>query len=97
MFLFGFYAYSHGKDNNEGEPANPYNLKAEWGPSTFADVRHRFVMGTSIPLPLKLSVSPFIVASSGTPYNITTGLDTNGDGFASERPSLNATEGQPHA
>ena len=88
MFLFGFYVYSHGKDNNEGEPADPNNLKAEWGPSSFADVRHRFVMGTSIPLPLKVSMSPFIVANSGSPYNISTGQDTNGDGFATERPSL---------
>ena len=91
MFLFGFYAYSHGLDNNEGQPADPNNLKAEWGPSSFADVRHRFVVGTSIPLPLKLSVSPFIVASSGSPYNITTGQDTNHDGSATERPSLNPT------
>ena len=88
MFLFGFYALSYGKDNNEGEPANPYNLQAEWGPSSFADIRHRFVMGTNIPLPFHFSVSPFMVAQSGTPYNITTGLDTNGDGFATERPSL---------
>ena len=92
LFLFGFYVYSRGEDNNEGEPADPNNLKAEWGPSTFADVRNRFVMGTSIPLPLKLSVMPFIVANSGTPYDITTGQDTNLDGFASERPSLNRTE-----
>jgi hypothetical protein len=91
VFLFGFYVYSHGKDNNEGEPANPNNLGAEYGPSSFADVRHRFVVGTSIPLPLKISVSPFIVASSGAPYNITTGQDTNLDGFASERPSLNTS------
>jgi hypothetical protein len=91
MFLFGFYVYSHGKDDNEGEPANPNNLQAEYGPSTFADVRHRFVVGTSIPLPLKISVSPFITASSGTPFNITTGQDTNLDGFASERPSLNTS------
>jgi hypothetical protein len=91
LFLFGFYVYSHGRDNNEGEPADPNNLKAESGPSTFADVRHRFVMGTSIPLPLKISVSPFITANSGTPYNITTGQDSNLDGFASERPSLNTS------
>jgi hypothetical protein len=91
MFLFGFYSYSHGKDNNEGSPADPNNLKAEWGPSSFADVRHRFVLGTSVPLPLKVSVSPFIVVSSGTPYNITTGQDTNFDGYTSERPALDTS------
>jgi hypothetical protein len=88
FFLFGFYSYSHGKDDNEGSPASVYNLKAEWGPSTFADVRHRAVVGTSIPLPYGISLSPFLIMSSGTPYNITTGIDSNGDGVAAERPSL---------
>ena len=88
FFLFGFYSYSHGKDDNEGAPADPYNLRAEWGPSTFADVRHRAVIGTNIPLPYQISISPFLIMSSGTPYNITTGIDSNGDGVAAERPSL---------
>lgn len=88
LFLFGFYNLSYGMDDNEGQPANPYNLHAEWGPSTFADVRHRGVIGTNIPLPWKVSVSPFIMANSGTPYNITTGLDTLGIGMSTQRPAL---------
>jgi hypothetical protein len=88
IFLFGFYSLTYGKDDNEGQPADPYNLRAEWGPSTYADVRHRFVMGTSIPLPLKVTVNPFIVVQSGTPYNITTGLDPNDDGIFTARPEL---------
>jgi len=88
LFLFGFYSLSYGKDDNEGQAANPYNLRAEWGPSTYADVRHRFVVGTSIPLPLQVSISPFIVLQSGTPYNITTGLDPNQDGIFTARPEL---------
>ena len=88
LFLFGFYSLSYGKDDNEGQPANPYNLRAEWGPSSFADIRQRFVLGTNIPLPLKFSISPFIVLQSGTPYNITTGLDPNDDGIFTARPAL---------
>jgi hypothetical protein len=88
FFLFGFYSYAHGQDDNEGAPANPYNLKAEWGPSTFADVRHRAVIGTNIPLPWQISISPFLIMSSGTPYNITTGIDSLDEGIAAERPSL---------
>lgn len=91
LFLFGFYALSYGRDDNEGQPANPYDLRAEWGPSTFADVRHRGVIGTNIPLWWKLSISPFIVASSGTPYNITTGRNVYGDGVTSARPALVTT------
>jgi len=88
MFLFGFYALSYGKDDNETQPANPYNLRAEWGPSTIADVRNRFIMGTAVPLPWRLSLSPFMIASSGTPFNITTGQDNLLTGVAEERPSL---------
>ena len=89
LFLFGFYALSYGKDDNEGMPADPYNLRAEWGPSSFGDVRHRAVLGTGIPLPWKITATPFFNASSGTPYNITTGLpDPSGDGSAVQRPAL---------
>jgi len=88
MFLFGFYALSYGKDDNEGQPSDPYNLRAEWGPSSFGDVRHRMVMGSSLPLPWKISVSPFLIASSGSPYNITTGQDLFDDGVTTARPAL---------
>ena len=88
LFLFGFYGISYGKDDNGGQPADPYNLRAEWGPSAFGDVRHRVVVGTNLPLLWKINISPFMMASSGSPYNITTGRDTNGDGAATERPAL---------
>ncbi len=88
LFVFGFYSLSYGKTDAEGQAADPYNLRSEWGPSSFADVRHRMVIGTSLPLPFKISVSPFITASSGAPYNITTGRDTNGDSITAERPSI---------
>jgi hypothetical protein len=89
LFMFGFYSLSYGEDDNEGLPANPYNLRAEWGPSSFGDVRSRAVLGTGIPLPWKITVTPFFNVSSGTPYNITTGLpDPDGDGSAVQRPAL---------
>ena len=88
LFLFGFYSLSYGKDNNEGQPANPYDLHSEWGRSSFADVRHRGVIGTNVPLPWKLSVSPFVIVSSGTPYNLTTGADPYLIGAATVRPAL---------
>jgi len=88
VFLFGFYALSYGQTDAEGTAADPYNLRAEWGPSSYADVRHRVVIGSSFPLPGRFTISPFFVASSGSPYNITTGVDSNGDGFTNERPAL---------
>ena len=86
--LFGNFTLASGKNDNEGLPADPYNLRAEWGPSSFGDVRHRFVIGPGIPLPGKISVMSFLVANSGPPYNITTGLDPQLTGYATARPAL---------
>jgi len=94
LFLFGFYSLGYGLTNAEGSPADPYNLRAEWGPSSFGDVRHRAVIGTSLPMPWKLSLNPFLMSSSGAPYNITTGRDTNADGATAERPGLLPNVGQ---
>jgi len=90
LFLFGYYTLSYGKDNDEGIPADPYNLRAEWGPSTYGDVRHRMVVGATLNLPGHFSVSPFVVANSGVPYNITSGLDPDDTGFPAARPALPA-------
>ncbi len=67
IFLFGFYSLSYGMDDNEGQPANPYNLGAEWGPSSFSDIRHRLLLGSSLPLPLKFTLNPFFMVQSGAP------------------------------
>ncbi len=90
LFLFGFYSFSYGKDDNEGQPANPYNLRSEWGPSTFADVRHRGIIGASVPTFWKISANPFISLTSGTPFNITTVRNVYGDGVTAERPTVPA-------
>lgn len=88
LLFFGMYTLSYGRDDNEGLPADPYNLRSEWGPSSYADVRHRGVAGATVPLPGKWTISPFFVANSGTPYNITTGLDPLVAGFPTARPAL---------
>jgi hypothetical protein len=93
LALFGYHALSYAKDDNEGPPADPYNLRAEWGPSSWGDVRHRIAFGGSVPLKWKITMNPFLVGNSGQAYNITTGLDPWNTGFASARPAL--LEGVP--
>jgi len=85
--FMGYYSLSYGKDDNEGLPADPYNLRAEWGPSSYSDVRHRMVITSNAPLPAHLSLSTFFVANSGVPYNITTGLDPLHTGAPEVRPA----------
>jgi hypothetical protein len=88
LALFGYYALSYAKDDNEGLPADPYNLRAEWGPSSWGDIRHRTAFGGSVPLKWKVTIYPFLAANSGQPYNITTGLDPLNTGFPTARPAL---------
>ena len=40
---------------------------------------------------------PFLIANSGQPYNITTGLDPNDTGFPAARPALEAGVPGPRA
>ncbi len=85
VVAFGNYTVSWIKSDGEGIPADNYNLSTEWGRS-FADRRHSFFTGAFLNLPKAFRINTFINASTGTPFNITTGLDTNGDGSVNDRP-----------
>ena len=90
--LFGNYSLNFSKSDTDGAgsaPAYSYSFAGEWGRSG-DDVRHRFVIGGNIGLPWGVSLNPFIFASSGSPFNITTGFDSNGDGYITERPTYGA-------
>jgi len=88
--LFGNYTLASAHNDTDGansNPANPYNLALEWGRAG-SDVRHNFFVGGSITAPWGLRLNPFITASSGRPFNITTGRDNNRDNQFTDRPSL---------
>jgi hypothetical protein len=88
--LFANYVLGEARSDTDGVgafPANTYDLRNEFGRSSL-DVRHRATVGGSITLPWEVSVSPLLIASSGAPFNITTGIDANGDTLATERPAF---------
>jgi hypothetical protein len=89
--FFSSYVLSKTTNDTDGPgsfPANSYDLTGEFGRASF-DVRHRFTFAGTINLPWwQVSLNPFIVATSGRPFNITTGQDTNGDRLFTERPSF---------
>ncbi|MBI2832892.1 MAG: carboxypeptidase regulatory-like domain-containing protein [Acidobacteria bacterium] len=90
--LFVLYVLNRARSDTDGAatfPADPYGESAEYGRSLL-DERHRFVLGASIAAPRGFQLSPYIVARSGTPFNITTGSDINGDTLLTERPALAA-------
>ena len=88
--LFGFYMLNSANSNTGGAasfPTDQYNIAADYGRATFA-VRQRAFVGGSITLPYLFSLAPFIVATSGQPFNITLGQDLNGDSIFNDRPGL---------
>lgn len=72
--------------------SNQYDPMADYGRSTF-DVRDRAFLGGTIALPYAFRLSPFMIVSSGAPYDIVIGQDLNGDSIFNDRPALvsNAT------
>jgi hypothetical protein len=70
------------------------NISLDYGRSAF-DIRHRVFLGGSIGLPKAFRLSPFMIASSGSPYNVTTGQDLNGDSIFNDRPSFATTASLP--
>lgn len=90
--LFGFYTINSAHSNTDGAgtfPANQYDLSSEYGQATF-NVRQRLFLGGSMAGPLGTRFSPFVTASSGSPFNITIGQDVYGDTMYNARPALAA-------
>jgi hypothetical protein len=89
----GNYILSKTDNDTDGGgqfPVNSYDFTGEYGRGS-GDVRHRFTLIGTINAPWwKLVFSPFIVANTGPPFNITTGRDTNLDRQYNERPTFAA-------
>ena len=86
--LFGFYALSFANANTSGSgffPTSTTDTRVDYGRSTFAKT-NMGVLGGSLQLPYKFMASPFMIAQSGTPYNLTTGLDPLGSSIYNQRP-----------
>ena len=88
LTLFGFYSLNFANANTSGSTSfatDPYNSRTDYGRASFAH-RGFAVIGGSWQLPYNVSLSPFLIAQSGTFYNITSGTDTNLDGQINDRP-----------
>ena len=76
-------------------PANSYNATNEYSRVGFIPSFNFFTGGTIILPKLKINLNPFIVISTGRPFNIVTGRDTNGDGLFTERPAFATAQTDP--
>ncbi len=81
------YEYTFARDNTDGPfsfPEEPGNLAAEWAPSSGVPP-HNFTVMTMLELPAAISVNMVDVWRSGAPFNITTALDSHGNGLVVDR------------
>lgn len=88
-FFFVNYTWMKSESNTTGAfsvPANGDTLDTEWGPSA-GDIRHRVGASLSMRPIADLSISVNARVQSGSPYNVTTGRDDNGDGLFNDRPA----------
>ena len=90
LSLNAYYSLNYADSDTAGAnsfQSNPYNLMADYGRAAF-DIRSRFFVGGTITLPYGMRLSPFLVASSGSPYNITLGQDLIGSSILNQRPAF---------
>ena len=91
--LFGYYTLNYANSDTAGVTSfasNSYDISQDYGRASF-DVRNRLFLGGSIAMPYAIRLSPFLVASSGSPFNITAPTDLNGDSQFNDRPGLVST------
>ena len=88
--LFAFYVLGYANSNTDGsgsQPANPYNVAADYGRSAM-DIRHRVTMMGNFTAWHGLQISPSVMIQSGAPFNITDGRDMVGDTLFNSRPAF---------
>jgi hypothetical protein len=72
-------------------PQSSYDLSGERARPSW-QARHRAFIVSILNLPWRVRASSEFNIASGTPFNITTGRDTNGDGNFNDRPDITGAD-----
>jgi carboxypeptidase family protein len=97
LSLFGYYTLNYVNSDAAGAgtfPSTQNDISLDYGRAAF-DVRHRIFLGGTVGLPYGFRLSPFLIAQSGVPFNITTGQDVNGDSIYNDRPTFASAQSIP--
>lgn len=95
--FFGGYGLSKTRGTDQGSSGSPFDAydftneyaRSPWSALSFAH------FGGNYTAPYGITLSLFGIASSGQPFNITTGQDTNGDTLFTERPAFATDLNEP--
>jgi hypothetical protein len=96
LLLFGYYTLNFADSDVSGVgsfASDPYDVLQDYGRASF-DIRNRAFFGGSIAMPYGFRLSPFMVASSGAPYNATLSQDLIGSGVMNQRPAFATSSSQ---
>ncbi len=92
LSAFGYYTLNYAKSDTSGPgyfPSNPFDPSEDYGRASF-DIRHRVFIGGSATLPYAFRLSPFMIATSGSPFNVTTAQDPFDDNLFNQRGAFAA-------
>lgn len=87
--FFTNYTYSNAHGDTSGVSSVPSVASypgLDYGRTSF-DVPNRFLLFGNFSLPWRVSLSPMLVANSGSPFNITTGSDLTANNQFNARPT----------
>ncbi len=84
MVMYQFANTRNYADSPTALPSNSLDPDADWGPAA-QDVRHRIFFNFNTPLGNGVRMGLNVQGASALPYNITTGLDANGDTVFNDR------------
>jgi hypothetical protein len=90
LSFWGGYNLNKARNTDNGQSGSPfdaYDYSHEWARTPFGSLSFMYA-GGNYQAPHGISLNTFMLASSGQPFNIITGRDTNGDTFFSERPAF---------
>jgi hypothetical protein len=99
LSFFTNYTYSNALGDTGGVSSVPSvssDPGLDYGRTNF-DIHNRLMVFGNFMLPWEVSVSPMVVANSGSPFNITTGSDLTANNQFNGRPTYAASCSEPNA
>jgi hypothetical protein len=91
-YVFTNFTSNAGSGTAPISPQSSYSNRGE-AARLDGEVRHAIYANGSLHLPYKVDLFSILDAESGAPYNVVTGIDTNGDGIFNDRPSHTSASG----
>jgi hypothetical protein len=91
---YGLHKARSTDGGTSGSPFDAYDFSQEFARGAFNALNY-FYAGANYQAPRLINFNMFMMGHTGNPFNITTGGDTNGDTFFSERPAFATDLNEP--